>query len=209
MCECQPECTSTSVTTHTYTYTHTHIQACQGESGSDGSTTTNGYVTQRALEAELAVEQRLVSSLEAALAVCVSHDHSKTGEQSHATPAHARMDTRGVDQIKQLDATIQMLVTRLQRACEQPERSQQQLAELFKDKRALQHRLAALEKSEKEAQASCERQRRLSDKATNSAVRLRTENNRLKAEVEKLSKGCAAADEVTCWVKSVWNERES
>lgn len=95
----------------------------------------------------------------------------------------------------QLDATIQMLVRRLQWACDQPERSQQQLTELFKHKRVLQHRLAALEKSEKEAQANCERQRRLSDKATNSAVRLRTENNRLKAEVEKLTKGRAAAED--------------
>jgi len=38
------------------------------------------------------------------------------------------------------------------------------LSELFKDKRVLQHRLAALEKSEQEALTSAERQRRLSDK---------------------------------------------
>ncbi len=93
-----------------------------------------------------------------------------------------------------MDATIQMLVGRLQRACEQPERVQQQLAALLKDKRALQHRLAALEKREQETKAACERQRRLGDKATNSALRLRTENNRLKTDVAKLTQRRAEAD---------------
>ena len=161
----------------------------------------------RALEAELAVEQRLVSSLEAALAVCVSHepDGRLQGRAAVAgggreaggggTPAvQARGEARRVDQVKQLDATIQMLVGRLQRACEQPERTQQQLAALIKDKRALQHRIAALEKREQETQAACERQRRLGDKATNSVLRLRTENNRLKSEIDKLTQRLAEAD---------------
>ena len=66
----------------------------------------------RALEAELAVEQRLVSSLEAALAVCVSHEPDGRLQQRAAaaggvgeagasgTPAaQARGDARRVDQV--------------------------------------------------------------------------------------------------------------
>jgi len=63
-----------------------------------------------------------------------------------------------------LQHTAQHCNTRQHLHTEQPVRAQQQLSELFKDKRVLQHRLAALEKSEQEALTSAERQRRLSDK---------------------------------------------
>ena len=88
---------------------------------------TSAYLTLRAMEAELAVEQRLVSSLEAALAVSADKQHtSATGR----VWGERVLDSDGIDQMKQLDATIQMLVARLQKECEAPVRMQQQLTEL-------------------------------------------------------------------------------
>jgi chromosome segregation ATPase len=164
----------------------------------------------RGLEAELAVEQRLVGSLEAALTVSADNDldlhrqrrrlphpssPSDTSASMLAGASPGRVDARGLDQIKQLDATIQILVERLQRACEQPERNVQQLSNLFKDKRVLQRRVAALEKSEREALAACDRHRRQGDKATASVLRLRAENNRLKSDADKMALQLSAAEE--------------
>ena len=183
-----------------------HAGAAGGPGLSGSGAAAGSYQALRGLEAQLAVEQRLVYSLEAALAVCSDQDRPQHPLPRPASPSATdtpqgegspagRVDVRGLDQIKQLDATIQMLVERLQHACEQPARNAQQLSDLFKDKRVLQRRVAALEKSEREALAACDRQRRQGDKATASVLRLRTENNRLRSEADKAAKQVAAAEE--------------
>ena len=151
----------------------------------------------RALEAELAVEQRLMASLEAAFSVCDTGGNGPGLGASGSGASHASgpKDAHNIDQIKQLDATIQMLVARLQAQTDRPVRAQHQLT---KEKRLLQTRVAALERSQQESRAAADRYQRMGDKAASSVVRLRAENTRLKSEAEKHAKEARSAlDQVT------------